>query len=548
MYKILVVDDEPMVSTGIRNFLLSSDLQISHVETALNGFEAIDCLRMESYDLVLTDIQMGSMNGLELMEIICLEQPALSIIVISAHEKFDFAKKSLQLGAKDYLVKPVKRPELLRIVGKVLQEKEEKGKNSLELSAKERESDKSSVSNRNDLLIELMSERSLNPLQVDALREALGVSNGTPFFAVASMRLDLNRGGFSNQEIRIQDRKLLKYAIINIVEESLKEWNGMVFDGLGNELIAIVMLNNQVESDEGQRPGQTMLQMIGQFISLNVKQYLNIETTVGMSTLNSEIIMLPKLMEEAKSAAEWRKLLPGQKIFYYDDMIDQENVHIVEWMASVDEYIQLLKSCSSEEEFVDSSRVIQALKELGQSPDMMSSYLGILVYRIYGLMLEYSKGLGGMSLHRYYPDHYFRGLSTQERIDQLQAYTDEASKTIQIMSKERNLTILERIMGYIRSNYRNPSLKLQDIASAVNYSTTYLSHLFKREYNTHIWDFVTEMRIEEAKLLLVSSDKKRYEIAYLVGYESPEHFSRMFKRYVNLSPAEYRKEYQGGSD
>jgi len=547
MYKILVVDDEPMGSTGIRNFLLSSDLQISHVETALNGFEAIDCLRMESYDLVLTDIQMGRMNGLELMEIICMEQPALSVIVISAHEKFDFAKKSLQFGAKDYLVKPVKRPELLRIVGKVLQEKEEKGKNSLEQSVKGRESDKSSGSKRKDLLIELMSERSLSPLQVDALREELGVSDGTQLFAVASMRLDLSRGGFSNQEIRIQDRKLLKYAIINIVEESLTEWNGIVLDGFGNELIAIVMLNNWAAVDD-QQPGQSALQMIGQFISLNVKQYLNIESTIGMSTLNSEVILLPKLMEEAKSAAEWRKLLPGQKIFYYEDMIDQENVHIVEWMASVDEYIQLLKSCGSCEGSIDSSRVIQALRDLGQSADMMSSYLGILVYRIYGLMLEYSKGLSEISLHRFYPDYYFRGLSLLERIDQLQAYTEEAAKTIQVMSKERNLTILERVLEYIRSNYRNPSLKLQDIASSVNYSTTYLSHLFKREYNKHIWDFVTEMRIEEAKLLLESSDKKRYEIAYLVGYESPEHFSRMFKRYVNRSPAEYRKEYQGGSD
>ncbi len=547
MYKILVVDDEPMVSTGIRNFLLSSDLQISHVETALNGFEAIDCLRMESYDLVLTDIQMGRMNGLELMEIICLEQPSLSVIVISAHEKFDFAKKSLQLGAKDYIVKPVKRPELLRIVGKALQEKEEKGKNSLAQSVKEQDNNKSSSSNRNDLLLELMSERSLNPLQVDALREALGIGNGTHLFAVASLRLDLSRGGFSNQEIRIHDRKLLKYAIINLVEESLKEWDGMVFDGFGNELIAIVMLNTKADSDD-QLPGPSTLQIIGQFISLNVKQYLNIETTVGMSTLNSEIIMLPKLMEEAKSAAEWRKLLPGQKIFYYEDRVDQEKVHIVEWLACVDEYIELLKTCSNDDKTVDSSQVIHTLKELGQSSDMMSSYFGILVYRIYGLILEYSKGLGEISLHRFSPDHYFRGLSTLERLEQLQAYTDEAAKAIQLMNKERNLSILEQVKGYIRSNYRNPGLKLQDIASAVNYSTTYLSHLFKREYNTHIWDYVTEMRIEEAKMLLVSSDKKRYEIAYQVGYESPEHFSRMFKRYVNFSPAEYRKEYQGGSD
>lgn len=139
MYKILVVDDEPRVSMGIKNFLLGSDLQITFVETALNGFEAIDYLRMDSFDLVLTDIQMSRMSGIELMETIYMEQPHLPVIVISAHEKFDFAKKSMRLGARDYLVKPVEQEDLLRVVRKVLNEKEEIGKKSLELSKWQRE-------------------------------------------------------------------------------------------------------------------------------------------------------------------------------------------------------------------------------------------------------------------------------------------------------------------------------------------------------------------------------------------------------------------------
>ena len=79
-------------------------MDISHVETALNGFEAIDYIRMDQYDLVLTDIQTSRMNGIELMETIYIEQPHLTAVVISAHEKFDFAKKSLSLGAREYLM------------------------------------------------------------------------------------------------------------------------------------------------------------------------------------------------------------------------------------------------------------------------------------------------------------------------------------------------------------------------------------------------------------------------------------------------------------
>ncbi|MDF2837182.1 MAG: hypothetical protein K0Q63_2822, partial [Paenibacillus sp.] len=335
MYKILVVDDEPRVSTGIKNFLLASELGISHVETALNGFEAIDYLRMDAFDLVLTDIQMSRMSGLELMETIYLEQPHLPVIVISAHEKFDFAKKSLRLGARDYLVKPVELSELLRVVGQVLREKEEHGKQSLERTKREGEEAATGAARRNELLLELVTERNLAKADYEDLIAELGGERSGCHYGVVSVRLDLSSGGFSNREIRMQDRKLLKYATVNIMEESLQEWNGLTFNGYGNELVSIIQLNAG-ELAEQPKQLQSQLHLVGQIISMNVKQYLNVDATVGMSRLNEDVFMLPKLMEEAKAAAEWRKLHPGQKVFYYEDVAAQDSLNIAQWMAKVD--------------------------------------------------------------------------------------------------------------------------------------------------------------------------------------------------------------------
>ncbi|MGO4375245.1 response regulator, partial [Paenibacillus sp. MCAF20] len=345
MYKILVVDDEPRVSTGIKNFLLGSDLHITCVETALNGFEAIDYLRMDSFDLVLTDIQMSRMSGIELMETIYMEQPHLPVIVISAHEKFDFAKKSLRLGARDYLVKPVEQEDLLRVVRKVLNEREEIGKQSLELSKRQRQADKekSNSVSRNELLMELVTERSLTKTDYAELMVELGGQLSGHYFGVVSIRLDLNRGGFSNREISLQDRKLLKYASVNIVEESLSEWNGLAFNGFGNELIGIIQLNEQ-ENESQRFDLRSQLHLIGQMVPMNLKQFLNVEASVGMSTLHPDVFMLPKLMEEANTAAEWKNIHPNHKVFYYEDVIARENVTIVEWMATVDDFIALLKA------------------------------------------------------------------------------------------------------------------------------------------------------------------------------------------------------------
>lgn len=550
MYKILVVDDEPRVSTGIKNFLLGSDLNIGHVETALNGFEAVDYLRMDAYDLVLTDIQMSRMSGIELMETIYMEQPQLPVIVISAHEKFDFAKKSLRLGARDYLVKPVERDHLLRVVGQVLRENEDIGKSSLELTRQQRgrETEKSGSPGLSELLTALVTEGYLPPKDGEALAALLGGQALGQLFAVVSIRPDLTRGGFSAREITLHDRKLLKYASINILAESLAEWQGLPLSGYGNEIVAILRLADAQGADDAERGIrlQSQLHLIGQMIHMNLKSYLNIETTVGISTLAADVFMLPKLMDEANAASEWRHIHPGQKVFYYEDRKARENLGIAEWIGQVDEYVSGLKANGDGVE-PDGAALLRTLGEIRGAEEQFNSCFGMLVYRLYGLLLEYGHA-NGMSLHRFDPDVYFRGAGASGKLEALKAYLPEAADMLRQLVRERDRSILARITGYIRQRFRDPALKIQDIAGEVHFSTAYLSYLFKRETHKNLWDYVTELRIEEAKYLLATTDKKRYEIAYAVGYESPEHFGRMFKRYAGASPAEYRKERQGGAD
>ncbi|NOU82267.1 response regulator [Paenibacillus sp. LMG 31459] len=540
MYKILVVDDEPRVSAGIKNFLLASDMNITYVETAINGFEAIDYLRMDRFDLVLTDIQMGRMSGIELMENIYMEQWNVPVIVISAHEKFDFAKKSLRLGAKDYLVKPVERAELLRVVRKALTQKELPGK-SLEADSRPIQDQ----SRRNEWLMELVTERNLTRKDIEDVTSELGELLQGQFFGVISSRIDYSQAGFSQQKVTLHDRKLLKYAAINIMNETLMEWNGLTFNGFGHSIISIIQLSAEEMGDPQVRV-HSQIHMIGQMIAMNMKQYLNVEATIGLSTLGGDVLMLPRLMEEADTAAEWTKVHPGQRVFYYHDIAVQDNLSMVVWMSKVSEFMEQMKSAVESAGYVNPQNILGQLPVSEQSQEVTNSYCGMLIYRIYGLLVEYGQG-NGVSLYDFNPDMVFQGLSGQQKLERLHRYIEDSVAFLQQLSKARDQNVISRITSYIQKNYRNPALKIQDISEEVHFSAAHLGYIFKRDMKTNLWDYVTALRMEEARRLMITTDKKRYEIAFAVGYESPEHFSRMFKRMLGLTPAEFRKQARGGN-
>ena len=119
MYNILVVDDEPLICKGLAGLLTSSGLAIDGIATAYSGQEALDYIRMGDIDLLVTDIQMGEMNGIELMRQAKIVKPWVQTIIISAHETFQYAR-ALQLGAKDYLIKPLNSEQFLDSVRGVL--------------------------------------------------------------------------------------------------------------------------------------------------------------------------------------------------------------------------------------------------------------------------------------------------------------------------------------------------------------------------------------------------------------------------------------------
>lgn len=438
MYNILIVDDEPLICKGLDNLLRSSGLNIKEIYTAGSGHEALDYLRLEDIDLLITDIQMGAMNGIELMHQAKIIKPWVQAIVISAHETFQYAQLAIKLGAKDYIIKPIKSEQFLDSVRDVLLHLDKPVQTEDDLLSQLREHFRmeAPVRGRTELLNAIVAGEAAVPDEA-ALAE-IGLQG--PYFAVIQMKLDPERE-LSGSRYGEGDEPLLQYAALNIVTELLgKDWS---YDAFYSPDMALSVLLQWDDESFGDSSVDKMnqLELIGRSLHHNISKYLRLSCVVGISQILKGAAFLPALGEQARKAIQWNREHKDHHVFYYGDF---------KW--------SLFGKEPTEEEWT-----------------------------------------------------------------------------------EQNNQIVEKAMAYIQSNYAQKGLTLHEVAQRNHVSPNYLSYLFKKNTGFNLWEYVIKLRMEESKRLLQHTDLRRYEIAERVGYESPEHFSKIFKKYYGITPSELKK-------
>lgn len=442
MFNILVVDDEPLICKGLSSLLASSGLDIEHIYTAHSGFEALDCIRMEEIDLLVTDIQMGTMSGIELMQHAKLAKPWVQTIVISAHETFQYAQMAVRLGAKDYLIKPLNSEQFLDSVRNVLLK--------MNRPTPELETFMAGIGENFRLeeplpeYSELLNLLLVNPDSVLANEANLGKLDDLnlqgPFFSVIKIKAPL-LSDLLDKKYNAQDQLLMRYATLNIAKELLdQEWNSIAFYSPEEEITVIIQWDEKSyeESSSGQL---NRLDVLGRSLHFNIHKYLHLHAVIGISQILKGLSFMDVLNRQASKAILWNKEHNDHYVFYYGDF---------NW-------------------------------------------------------------------NNYTADPSVEELHTRSNL------------------------IVEKAQEYIDENYAQKGLTIHEVAKKNHVSPNYLSYLFKKNTGFNLWEYVIKLRMEESRELILNTDLRRYEIAERVGYESPEHFSKIFKKYYGISPSELKK-------
>jgi two-component system response regulator YesN len=443
MYNILIVDDEPLICRGLASLLQNSGLNIQNIYTANNGYEALDYLKMENIDLLITDIQMGAMSGIELMQQAKIIKPWVQVIVISAHETFQYAQLAIRLGARDYLIKPINSEQLLNSVRHVLLNMDRPAFSQEDLISDLREHFRMEqpLPQRTEILNRLLTDNhaDLSADMAELERQNLIKLQG-PYFAVIKIRLDFSSNekatGFEDK-----DKTLLQYAALNIVNEMLdRDWDHQSFYSPRQEVSIIVQWDESRYGDSSVDK-INQLEMIGRSLHFNIHKFLGIQCVIGISQILKGLEFLHELNEQVNKAIIWNREHKDHHVFYFGDF---------KW-----------------------------------------------------------------------------GVFAEDPSDE-------------DLAAQNNL-IVERANEYIHANYAQKGLTLNEVAQKNHVSPNYLSYLFKKNKGINLWEYVIKLRMEESKRLILNTDLRRYEISERVGYESPEHFSKIFKKYFGISPSEMKK-------
>lgn len=537
MYKVMIVDDE-IPAREILSYIINwqeTDFRI--VYSASNGKEALDKYADIKPDLIITDIQMPIIDGLDLIEEIQKINKSQKFLILSCYEDFTYAQRAMKMGVTDYLIKDLITPnDLYGILAKT--------KTDLDnINIK-----KSEIRKEHKLLIFLKENKDI------ALRKLIfnDISEDDSYSLIENLNLNLNGKLFVLFLIQIDN--FFKYIedeefytktlneIIKNVSEIIEELNiGECFYSENGEFTAIVRLTPTISEADIINECYYLAQEIRKRISL----MHNISLTISVSSTFKKPFKIKKYFDEAFK-------LSKMKVFLGNDTIILNNTFVKNLDLDTD---TLTKRINAINISIEQNNIENLKSELTHLYDkdirgfMQFNYLNYINSSLLDLVVRtcnrYSIAYEDIFSTSYIPIEI---LSTKETVEEMSEWFLEIfTKIINInfnnSFKNKYSKKVADSIDYINKNLFNQSLSLTDIAENINVHKVYLCRIFKEETGENVTQYILKARIEKSKEIILSTNYKLYEISDKLGFNSPQQFSILFKKVTGITPNQFRDSY-----
>ncbi len=524
MYKVMIADDEYHFREYLKEVIDWKKYGFELCIEARNGVEALEQTDGTVPDIALVDINMPYMDGLALAEKLKEKYQDIFIIIITGYNEFEYAKKAIQIGVVDYLLKPFTREELLTILDKI---------KIIIRSRKNKEN--FTEQNKNymkEKLLNLLISDECNIPEEEILREfnSYGIEFDSTNFFVATIELDDMYQKWNDAN----DIILWKNSVTNIIEE-LTEGKHLIFKGPQGRIVSIVETGSKTDNSSKLVSYKSLCGII--------RKYFDFTVTVGVGKERAGFKGIRNSYEESVVAIQNKMILGCSKVIEYSE-IDSRYSNLEIYPNKINEnLIACLRSNDRAGIEENLNKVFAYISENKPSPDFIRIMLAGLISLCMSYTFEKGKNIEEVFGKDFkpYSEVVEKGSLDETHKFIYEMYTAVLTKTtVNRLTKSRKL--FNTVSDYIKLHYNDRDLSIEKISREVFVTSGYLRKVFQKEAGMSVNDYILSIRMKKAKELIVSKSVKLSDIAEMVGYQYPSYFSRLFKHVFGVSPSEYENQ------
>ncbi len=520
LYKLLIADDEYWTREKIRSMISWEEYQIDFMPPAQDGEEVLQMMAQDKPDILMTDINMPFLNGVELVKKVKEQYPEVVVLVLSGYDDFAYVKETLMAGAINYLLKPVSKIDLIQAVSKALElisEKEESERQNLKAAS-------------------LLQDRELS-LLIEKERIRLSM---TPVAGTA-----LDSAGCSIMLVKIHDLQALmakyqydmnylSYSVKKKLRELDQQQKLIVFNYINrsNEFLVVTELDVSEQ----------------QVLALRIMKKLQEETdspiTIAVSEQAYSMDSLHDAYVQSISVLMTRPYNRECVILFFNKEKNSMHTQVTDCISQETErQLKTILKGGSEKALKDF-----LMEEVGAGRFEKFSFMETkqIVNRISAIFSDYLAGQGAseesvreLGRLEQMADKVVEGLDVEEMLSLLMEMGNVVlgEKKSEITGNIRDY--VKEAVAYINENYFE-ELTLSGLSEKYAVESSYFSRLFKQQTGENLMLYIASRRMEKAKELMQREDINIAEVAFMVGYDDYTYFSKVFKKHTGVSPREYR--------
>lgn len=529
LYKIILVDDEDEVRGRISSKILAGSGFVV-AETAGNGYDALELIEKHNPQVVLTDIKMPYIDGIELAHIIRRDYPAIKIGFITGYDEFDYAREAIKLNVFTYLTKPLTQKDISTFLHKLKQDLDTEIAENYNRELIQKRYEQSIPAIIENTFVSLIASGSSGAKEdVEQLRQN-GISlDDAPF--ILSI-ININRNPVHWSIIEFQKLKLsVRNRLCSLLEQESFPYYSFIFN---DTLVYVIKERGSNFKNE--------IDLVFNRMTKTTELYLSVSIDIGVSLTHTTFNQLSSAYEEAELALSYNRYNTVSRISWYNQFGEREVLPILFKESDARKLEYLFK-------YADDTEIFSFLAELKKDAVQTASQytnMSLYVLSLISHLSSYAASVG-INLNEIAGADILELIEKTRNLDQLFMWVEKFVKQIRehtITSRVNNAQkILDQAINYLMESYCNQNLTMDTVCSELGISESYLSQLFKKYKEITFVKFLTSLRMKKAIELLTSTGNRIVEIATMCGYQDVYYFSHSFKKFTGVAPKKYREDH-----